>query len=340
MPERSVGSANYRYAFNGMEKDDEVKGNGNSYTTTFRQYDPRLGRWKSLDPLMSKYPQMSPYVAFNNNPIYFIDPDGLEGEDWVKGGTSADGKKTYDKNTWHWEADVDSKSDADAIGANDWIGKDQRRTIVSGGKKVTLSYDEHMDNGRVEWQNTEETAESGISPFLWSQVDDMSVHFRPILNKYVGMNFLGNKFTDKSLNWDSKGMNRIADMANVVAFQAATFAGGEALFALKATSLTSNVVRSSASKTVPEGIKVFSSLTGKFGKSYQSIAVAQAKNLPIQLGQKLNSMSPGSWSKIYEAGILNGSKVEVHYFYNATTRQYINPFIKMGEWGSRPFKGL
>src|SRR5690554_7044453 len=74
-----VGS--YRYGFNGMEGDPEVKGNGNSYTTEFRQYDPRVGRWLSLDPLMAKYPHQSGYAAFNNNPIYFTDPTGLEGED-------------------------------------------------------------------------------------------------------------------------------------------------------------------------------------------------------------------------------------------------------------------
>ena len=75
-----VESCNYRFGFNGMEVDNEVSGNGNSYTTQFRQYDPRLGRWKSLDPLMAKYPGMSLYVAFNNNPIYFVDPLGLEGD--------------------------------------------------------------------------------------------------------------------------------------------------------------------------------------------------------------------------------------------------------------------
>ncbi|XOV67611.1 MAG: RHS repeat-associated core domain-containing protein [Fluviicola sp.] len=88
MPERQnvgiTGAAGYRYAYNGMEQDDEVSGNGSSYTTEFRQYDPRLGRWKSLDPLMAKYPMMSPYTAFNNNPVYFVDPKGLEGEPKIK----------------------------------------------------------------------------------------------------------------------------------------------------------------------------------------------------------------------------------------------------------------
>jgi RHS repeat-associated protein len=81
MPGRSTNGDKYRYGYNGMEKDIELKGVGNSYTTEFRQYDPRLGRWLSLDPLKAKYPSMSPYVAFNNNPIYFTDPLGLEGGD-------------------------------------------------------------------------------------------------------------------------------------------------------------------------------------------------------------------------------------------------------------------
>jgi hypothetical protein len=38
----------YRYGFQNQEKDDEVKGAGNSYTTEFSQYDPRVGRWLYL----------------------------------------------------------------------------------------------------------------------------------------------------------------------------------------------------------------------------------------------------------------------------------------------------
>jgi len=80
MPGRNgtVSGGEYRYAFNGMETDKEVSGTGNSYTTQFRQYDPRLGRWKSLDPLAGKFPNMSPFVGMDNNPIVNIDPRGDE----------------------------------------------------------------------------------------------------------------------------------------------------------------------------------------------------------------------------------------------------------------------
>ncbi|KEZ94304.1 hypothetical protein IL45_02315 [Nonlabens ulvanivorans] len=70
----SVDSDSYRYGFNGMEKDDEVKGEGNSYTTFFRQYDPRLGRWKSLDPKSVAWD--SPYSFSRNSPLIFNDPKG------------------------------------------------------------------------------------------------------------------------------------------------------------------------------------------------------------------------------------------------------------------------
>lgn len=89
-----------------------------------------------------------------------------------------------------------------------------------------------------------------------------------------------------------------------------------------------------------QGLNSFSSLTDKFGPNYQSIAVTQGKHIPVQLGQKLYLFSNGSWSKIYEAGILHGSKVEVHYFYNSTKGQIVNPFIKYGNWGSRGLKGI
>jgi len=77
MPER-FGGGDYRYSFNGMEKDDEVKGEGNHLDFGARCYDSRLGRWFSVDPLEKKYPYMSSYVGIGNNPVMLIDKDGRE----------------------------------------------------------------------------------------------------------------------------------------------------------------------------------------------------------------------------------------------------------------------
>jgi len=61
----------YRYGYQGSEKDDEIKGEGNSYTTHFRQLDPRVGRWLSIDPKATAWE--SPYVSMGNNPIIYND---------------------------------------------------------------------------------------------------------------------------------------------------------------------------------------------------------------------------------------------------------------------------
>ncbi len=53
------------------------------FTAEYWEYDSRVGRRWNNDPLV--YEWQSPYACFNNNPICFADPTGLEGEDVKKG---------------------------------------------------------------------------------------------------------------------------------------------------------------------------------------------------------------------------------------------------------------
>jgi len=77
MPNRYTGNSKYKYGYQGSEKDDEVHGTkGTSYTTHFRQLDVRIGRWLSIDPLESKYPEYSGYNVNLNSPITLTDPRG------------------------------------------------------------------------------------------------------------------------------------------------------------------------------------------------------------------------------------------------------------------------
>ena len=68
----------YRFGFNGKEMDNEVSGSGNSYDYGFRIYNPRLGKFLSVDPLTASYPSLTPYQFASNMPIVAVDLDGLE----------------------------------------------------------------------------------------------------------------------------------------------------------------------------------------------------------------------------------------------------------------------
>ena len=74
----TYSSIGYRFAFNGMEQDNEVSGDGNSLDFGARIYDSRLGRWLAVDPLQHWYPELSDYSFVRNSPLLFIDPNGKE----------------------------------------------------------------------------------------------------------------------------------------------------------------------------------------------------------------------------------------------------------------------
>ncbi len=74
----SAKSCDYRYAFQAQEKDDEIKGKGNSYNYTYRMHDTRLGRFFAVDPLSAKYPWNSPYAFSENVVINAVELEGLE----------------------------------------------------------------------------------------------------------------------------------------------------------------------------------------------------------------------------------------------------------------------
>lgn len=79
MDGRNYNSSDYRYGFNGKEKDDDLKNiMGSSYNFGARMYDSRLGLWLSIDPKEQKFPGISPYNFCVNNPILYNDPTGKE----------------------------------------------------------------------------------------------------------------------------------------------------------------------------------------------------------------------------------------------------------------------
>jgi len=73
---QSTTSTRYPFGFQGMEMDSDYKGEGGAYTTEFRQYDARVGRWLSVEPLLDSFSYLSTYLFVNNNPIQMVDKKG------------------------------------------------------------------------------------------------------------------------------------------------------------------------------------------------------------------------------------------------------------------------
>jgi RHS repeat-associated protein len=71
-----TGDSSYRYGFNGMEKDNEVKGLGKFIDFAERIYDSRVSKFLSVDPLYYIMSFQSPYLFAGNSPLQFIDRNG------------------------------------------------------------------------------------------------------------------------------------------------------------------------------------------------------------------------------------------------------------------------
>ena len=142
---------NYRFSFNG--KPDDAGTGLQDYG--MRMYDDEIGRFLSVDPIASRYPNLTPFQFASNKPIWAIDLDGLEAYFTNNG--------TFIK----WGEDK-SKTAPVIV-----VIKDKEVTLKAHDKDITF---EQFIN-RVNWAYGESGGDQSVSNYYSHTINNLSKSF-------------------------------------------------------------------------------------------------------------------------------------------------------------------
>ena len=185
----TFGEPGNKFKYNGKEEQRQefTDGSGLDWMDYgARMYDGQLGRWSVVDPLSEQYRKWSAYNYGMDNPLRFIDPDGMGAGDFVDDQGKVigndgikDGKVYVIKTT---ETEFDSKVPADGI-TTDQKNETKKFLKANSGKTEAFKANDIAYRNSVEIEGSSETRQAMVDVV---NTDNGKGGEKPINNREYG----------------------------------------------------------------------------------------------------------------------------------------------------------